>query len=74
MKAMPWYNDTTYKYDILKLEIRDRHELELDFKRFWEEFRSSNSEKEKEVALDQTVDALCRFTKQHINTAWLFTM
>ncbi|XLU49737.1 hypothetical protein S245_044551, partial [Arachis hypogaea] len=27
----------------------DKHELKLDFKRFWEEFRSSSSEKEKEA-------------------------
>ncbi|TYG64072.1 hypothetical protein ES288_D06G079700v1 [Gossypium darwinii] len=26
-------------------ECGDKHELEVDFKRFWEEFRSSNSEK-----------------------------
>ncbi|KAL9262409.1 SPIRRIG-like protein [Drosera capensis] len=39
---------------------RDKHELELDFKRSWEEFRSSSSEKEKEAALNMTVDVFCR--------------
>ncbi|KAI4301193.1 hypothetical protein L6164_034497 [Bauhinia variegata] len=53
---------------------RDRHELELDFKRFWEEFRSSSSEKEKEAALNLTVDAFCRLVKQHANVAQLVTM
>ncbi|PPD88727.1 hypothetical protein GOBAR_DD14323 [Gossypium barbadense] len=36
-------------------ECGDKHELEVDFKRFWEEFRSSNSEKEKETALNLIV-------------------
>lgn len=31
--------------DLSSLEIRDKHELELDFKRYWEEFRSSSLEK-----------------------------
>ncbi|KAJ4727406.1 BEACH domain [Melia azedarach] len=53
---------------------RDRHELELDFKRFWEEFRSSGSEKEKEAALNLSVDAFCRLVKQHANVAQLVTM
>ncbi|KAL5561827.1 hypothetical protein UlMin_031574 [Ulmus minor] len=53
---------------------RDQHELELDFKRFWEEFRSSSSEKEKEVALNFTIDAFCRLVKQHANVAQLVTM
>ncbi|PON94980.1 Regulatory associated protein of TOR [Trema orientale] len=53
---------------------RDKHELELDFKRFWEEFRSSSSEKEKEAALNLTVDAFCRLVKQHANVAQLVTM
>ncbi|MBA0796812.1 hypothetical protein Gohar_007548, partial [Gossypium harknessii] len=46
---------------------RDKHELELDFNRFWEEFCSSNSEKEKEMALSLTVDAFCRLVKLHAN-------
>lgn len=53
---------------------RDKHELELDFKRFWEEFRSSSSEKEKEAALNLTVDVFCRLVKQHANVAQLVTM
>lgn len=53
---------------------RDKHELELDFKRYWEEFRSSSSEKEKEAALNLTVDAFCRLVKQHANVAQLVTL
>ncbi|OVA05381.1 BEACH domain [Macleaya cordata] len=53
---------------------RDKHELELDFKRFWEEFRSSSSEKEKEVALNMAVDIFCRLVKQNANIAQLVTM
>ncbi|KAM1169270.1 hypothetical protein ACFX19_031614 [Malus domestica] len=53
---------------------RDKHELELDFKRFWEEFRSSSSEKEKEAALNLTVDVFCRLVKQDANVAQLVTM
>ncbi|XP_027367665.1 protein SPIRRIG isoform X2 [Abrus precatorius] len=53
---------------------RDKHELELDFKRFWEEFRSSSSEKEKEAALNMSIDAFCRLVKQHANVAQLVTM
>lgn len=53
---------------------RDKHELELDFKRYWEEFRSSSFEKEKEKALNLTVDVFCRLVKQHANVAQLITM
>ncbi|KAJ4952298.1 hypothetical protein NE237_029130 [Protea cynaroides] len=53
---------------------RDTYGLELDFKRFWEEFRSSSSEKEKETALDMTVDVFCRLVKQHSNAAQLVSM
>lgn len=53
---------------------REKHELELDFKRFWEEFRSSSSEKEKEAALNMTVDVFCRLVKQHANVAQVVTM
>ncbi|GLT77089.1 hypothetical protein SLA2020_487070 [Shorea laevis] len=53
---------------------RDKRELELDFKRFWEEFRSSNSEKEKEAALNFAVDAFCRLAKHHANVDQLLTM
>ncbi|KAK1289585.1 hypothetical protein QJS10_CPB18g01229 [Acorus calamus] len=37
---------TTSAIDAGESRARDRHELELDFKRFWEEFRSSISEKD----------------------------
>ncbi|XP_057461484.1 protein SPIRRIG-like isoform X2 [Actinidia eriantha] len=53
---------------------RDKLELELEFKRHWEEFRSSSSEKEKETALNMTVDVFCRLVKQHSNVAQLITM
>ncbi|KAK7270292.1 hypothetical protein RIF29_23324 [Crotalaria pallida] len=53
---------------------RDKHELELDFKRYWEEFRSSSSEKEKEAALNLSIDAFCRLVKQQANVAQLVTM
>ncbi|KAM0064499.1 putative transcription factor WD40-like family [Helianthus debilis subsp. tardiflorus] len=48
--------------------------MELDFKRHWEEFRSSSSEKEKEKALNMTVDIFCRSVKQHSNLSQLITM
>ncbi|XP_021897977.1 protein SPIRRIG-like [Carica papaya] len=60
--------------DFVSSPSRDKHELELDFKRFWEEFRSSSSEKEKEAALNFTVDAFCRLVKQHANVDQLVTM
>ncbi|XP_019428214.1 PREDICTED: protein SPIRRIG-like isoform X2 [Lupinus angustifolius] len=50
---------------------RDTPELGLDFKRFWEEFRSSSSEKEKEAALNLSIGAFCRLVKQHANVAEL---
>ncbi|XP_010501297.1 PREDICTED: protein SPIRRIG-like [Camelina sativa] len=53
---------------------RDNHELELDFKRLWEEFRSSSSEKEKEASLNLTVDTFCRLVKRHANVDQLVTM
>ncbi|KAG4132792.1 hypothetical protein ERO13_D08G055560v2 [Gossypium hirsutum] len=63
----------SYLFDYIPSPSRDKHELEMDFKRFWEEFRSSNSEKEKETALNLTVDALCRLVKQHASVAQLVT-
>uniref|UniRef100_A0A2P2MDC3 BEACH domain-containing protein lvsA n=1 Tax=Rhizophora mucronata TaxID=61149 RepID=A0A2P2MDC3_RHIMU len=60
--------------DVTSSPSRDRHELELDFKRFWEKFRSSSSEMEKEAALNSTVDVFCRLLKQHANVAQLVTM
>ncbi|GKV20112.1 hypothetical protein SLEP1_g30275 [Rubroshorea leprosula] len=53
---------------------REKYELELEFKRFWEEFRSSNPKKEKEAVLNFTVDAFCRLVKHHANVAQLVTM
>ncbi|KAL3644910.1 hypothetical protein CASFOL_010090 [Castilleja foliolosa] len=53
---------------------RDKHELELDFKRYWEEFRSSSSEKDKEKALNWTVEIFCRLEKEHTNVAQLISM
>ncbi|XP_031487394.1 protein SPIRRIG-like isoform X2 [Nymphaea colorata] len=44
-------------------ENREKYELELDFKRNWELFRSSSLEKEKEDALNVAVDIFCRLLK-----------
>ncbi|KAK9146565.1 hypothetical protein Sjap_006468 [Stephania japonica] len=52
---------------------RDKHELELDFKRYWEEFRSSSSEKEKETSLNMAVDVFCRLVKQKANIVQVVT-
>lgn len=51
----------------------EKNELELDFRRFWEEFRSSSSEKEKERALNLAVDVFCRLVKEHSSVAELVT-
>ncbi|XP_022771167.1 protein SPIRRIG-like isoform X2 [Durio zibethinus] len=67
-------NASSTRYDFASSPSSDKHELELDFKRFWEEFRSSNSEKEKEAALNLTIDAFCRLVKQHANVAQLVTL
>ncbi|XP_022758291.1 protein SPIRRIG-like isoform X2 [Durio zibethinus] len=67
-------NASSTRYDFASSPSRDKHELELDFKRFWEEFRSSSSEKEKEVALNWTVDAFCRLVKQHSNVSQLVAL
>ncbi|KAL5218377.1 hypothetical protein ABZP36_019061 [Zizania latifolia] len=52
---------------------RGKNELELDFRKFWEEFRSSSSEKEKERALNLAVDVFCRLVKQHSSVDQLVT-
>lgn len=67
-------NASSTFHDSASSPSRDKHELELDFKRYWEEFRSSSSEKEKEKALNLTVDVFCRLVKQHANVAQLITM
>ncbi|KAF3785698.1 SPIRRIG protein [Nymphaea thermarum] len=53
---------------------REKHELELDFRRNWELFRSSSLEKEKEDALNMAVDIFCRLVKQQINVPQLINM
>ncbi|VAI36566.1 unnamed protein product [Triticum turgidum subsp. durum] len=50
-----------------------KNELVSDFRRFWEEFRSSSSEKEKERALNLAVDVFCRLVKQHSSVVQLVT-
>ncbi|XP_078429563.1 BEACH-DOMAIN HOMOLOG A1 isoform X2 [Wolffia australiana] len=47
--------------------VRDGHDMELDFKRYWEEFRTSSSEKEKEISLNMAVDLFCRLVKLQNN-------
>ncbi|XP_019178500.1 PREDICTED: protein SPIRRIG-like isoform X1 [Ipomoea nil] len=65
---------TNLNLDFSLSPSRDKHELELDFKRYWEEFRSSSLEKEKEKALNMTVEIFCRLVKQHANVAQIVTM
>ncbi|KZV32196.1 BEACH domain-containing protein lvsA [Dorcoceras hygrometricum] len=60
--------------DISSSPSRDKHVLELQFKSYWEEFRSSSSEKEKEKALNWTVEMFCRLVKKHANVTQLITM
>ncbi|XP_066316405.1 LOW QUALITY PROTEIN: protein SPIRRIG-like [Miscanthus floridulus] len=52
---------------------RGKNELESDFRRLWEEFRSSSSEKEKERALNLAVDVFCSLVKQYSSVAQLVT-
>ncbi|CAJ2672940.1 unnamed protein product [Trifolium pratense] len=64
----------TEERDVTRTQNRDRHELELDFNRFWDEFWSSSSEKEREAALNWSIDAFCRLVKQQTNVAQLVTV
>uniref|UniRef100_A0A7N0T3J8 Uncharacterized protein n=1 Tax=Kalanchoe fedtschenkoi TaxID=63787 RepID=A0A7N0T3J8_KALFE len=68
------HNAPDIKQEFWSSPSRDKHALELDFKRFWEDFRSSSSEKEKEVALNMTVHVFCRLVEQHANITQLLTM
>ncbi|EFH49086.1 hypothetical protein ARALYDRAFT_490292 [Arabidopsis lyrata subsp. lyrata] len=63
-----------HDFNLLSPTSRDKLKLELDFKRFWEEFRSSSSEQEKEAALNLSVNTFCRLVKQHANVDQLVTM
>lgn len=68
------YNDPLgFEPAISSPEIRGKYELEKDFKKHWEEFRSSSSEKEKETAFNMAVHSFCRLVKQHSNAAQLVT-
>ncbi|GLU03580.1 hypothetical protein SLE2022_207700 [Rubroshorea leprosula] len=67
-------NASSNSHNFASSSSREKYELELDFKRFWGEFRSSNPEKEKEAVLNFTVDAFCRLVKHHANVAQLVTM
>nr|GMD71080.1 protein SPIRRIG isoform X1 [Ipomoea batatas] len=63
-----------YECDISRAFVfRGKRELELDFRRYWEEFHSSSSEKEKEKALIMTVDAFCKLVKNQADVAQLIT-
>ncbi|KAK7253072.1 hypothetical protein RIF29_37478 [Crotalaria pallida] len=60
MKQMIYYVDKNNNNKEIvitdkKEQIRDKHELELDFKRYWEEFQSSSSKKEKEAPLNLSI-------------------
>ncbi|KAK8962558.1 hypothetical protein KSP40_PGU005873 [Platanthera guangdongensis] len=68
----PDYSSTSYASPSSS-PARGKYELELDFKKFWDEFRSSCSEKEKEAALNMAVDAFCRLVKQRYDVAQLVT-
>jgi hypothetical protein len=63
-----------HDFNLLSPTSRDKLKLELDFKRYWEEFRSSSSEQEKEAALNLSVNTFCRLVKQHANVDQLVTM
>ncbi|GLT36374.1 hypothetical protein SLA2020_107560 [Shorea laevis] len=67
-------NASSNSHDFASSSSREKYKLELDFKTFWEEFRSSNPDTEKEAALNFTVDAFCRLVKHHANVAQLVTM
>ncbi|CAL9233241.1 unnamed protein product, partial [Arabidopsis halleri] len=53
-----------HDFNLLSPTSRDKLKLELDFKRYWEEFRSSSSEQEKEATLNLSVNTFCRLVKQ----------
>ncbi|KAG8092843.1 hypothetical protein GUJ93_ZPchr0012g19789 [Zizania palustris] len=50
--------DDTAQRDKILFQRKNELELELDFRKFWEEFRSSSSEKEKDNDLNLAVDIL----------------
>ncbi|KAL3696042.1 hypothetical protein R1sor_010118 [Riccia sorocarpa] len=53
---------------------RIRPETEQDFKSLWDEFRSSNSEKDKEEALEMAVEVFCKLSKKNGNAPQLASM
>ncbi|XP_013629649.1 PREDICTED: BEACH domain-containing protein lvsA-like [Brassica oleracea var. oleracea] len=59
---------------LLSPTSREKYNLELEFRRYWEEFSSSTSEQEKEAALTMTVNTFCTIAKQHANIDQLVTM
>ncbi|KAL1225121.1 BEACH domain-containing protein A2 [Cardamine amara subsp. amara] len=61
-------------FNLLSPTSRDKLKLELEFKRYWEEFRSSSSEQEKEAALNLSVNTFCKLAKQHANVDQLVTL
>ncbi|XP_019085122.1 PREDICTED: BEACH domain-containing protein A2-like [Camelina sativa] len=63
-----------HDFNSLSPTSRDKRKLELDFTRYWEEFRSSSSEQEKEAALNLSVNTFCRLVKQHANVDQLVTI
>ncbi|XP_019084363.1 PREDICTED: LOW QUALITY PROTEIN: BEACH domain-containing protein A2-like [Camelina sativa] len=63
-----------HDFNSLSPTSRDKRKLELDFTRYWEVFRSSSSEQEKEAALNLSVNTFCRLVKQHANVDQLVTI
>ncbi|KAL0845732.1 hypothetical protein Bca101_018978 [Brassica carinata] len=59
---------------LLSPTSREKYTLEVEFRRYWEEFSSSTSEQEKEAALNMTVNTFCTLAKQHANIDQLVTM
>ncbi|KAF8059328.1 hypothetical protein N665_1232s0008 [Sinapis alba] len=59
---------------LLSPTSREKYNLELEFRRYWEEFSSSTSEQEKDDALNMTVNTFCTLAKQHANIDQLVTM
>ncbi|KAJ4874154.1 Beige/BEACH domain [Raphanus sativus] len=59
---------------LLSPTSREKYNLEVEFRRHWEDFSSSTSEQEKEAALNMTVNTFCTLAKQHANIDQLVTM
>ncbi|KAL2642607.1 hypothetical protein R1flu_010194 [Riccia fluitans] len=70
----PFASPSPARHHLSEDGTRIRPETEQDFKSLWDEFRSSNNEKDKEEALEMALEVFCKLSKKNGNAPQLASM